>query len=69
MKVSMLKERSVVFGAGIESALDNYNIAKEIMIAQDGTILRGHLRVRAAKILGIKDVPVVVCNIKGMDHD
>jgi len=46
----------------VASAIKRFGFRVPVLAKSDGTLIDGHLRVKAAKHLGMKDVPVVLCD-------
>jgi site-specific DNA-methyltransferase (adenine-specific) len=46
----------------VASAIKRFGFRVPVLAKSDGSLIDGHLRVKAAKHLGIKDVPVVLCD-------
>lgn len=46
----------------VAAAIKRFGFRVPILAKSDGTIIDGHLRVKAAKHLGMKEVPVVLCD-------
>jgi ParB-like chromosome segregation protein Spo0J len=46
----------------VAAAIKRFGFRVPVLAKSDGTIIDGHLRVKAAKHLGMKEVPVVLCD-------
>lgn len=46
----------------VASAIKRFGFRVPVLAKSDGTIIDGHLRVKAAKHLGMKEVPIVLCD-------
>jgi hypothetical protein len=46
----------------VASAIKRFGFRVPVLAKSDGSLIDGHLRVKAAKHLGMKDVPVVLCD-------
>jgi ParB-like chromosome segregation protein Spo0J len=46
----------------VAAAISRFGFRVPVLAKSDGSIIDGHLRVKAAKHLGMKDVPVVLCD-------
>jgi hypothetical protein len=46
----------------VAAAIKRFGFRVPVLAKSDGTIIDGHLRVKAAKHLNMKDVPVVLCD-------
>ena len=46
----------------VASAIKRFGFRVPVLAKSDGSLIDGHLRVKAAKHLGMKEVPVVLCD-------
>jgi ParB-like chromosome segregation protein Spo0J len=46
----------------VASAIKRFGFRVPVLAKSDGTLIDGHLRVKAAKHLGMEEVPVVLCD-------
>jgi ParB-like chromosome segregation protein Spo0J len=46
----------------VAAAIKRFGFRVPVLAKSDGSLIDGHLRVKAAKHLGMKDVPVVLCD-------
>jgi hypothetical protein len=46
----------------VADAIKRFGFRVPVLAKSDGTLIDGHLRVKAAQVLGMKDVPAIVCD-------
>ena len=46
----------------VAEAIKRFGFRVPVLAKSDGTLIDGHLRVKAAQVLGMKDVPAIVCD-------
>jgi len=49
--------------------IKSHGIIYPLSVTDDGRVIDGKYRANTARILGIEDVPVVICHIKGLPND
>jgi ParB-like chromosome segregation protein Spo0J len=49
----------------LENSIKEYGWTNPVLVSEDGYVLAGHARIKAAKRLGVKEVPIIRLPLKG----
>jgi ParB-like chromosome segregation protein Spo0J len=49
----------------LERSIKEYGWTNPVLVSEDGYVLAGHARIKAAKRLGVKEVPIIRLPLKG----